>query len=39
MYTMENMGRSLCLVGDIAAGIELLEEAVAGRTAVHGKYG
>ena len=27
LYTMENMGRWLCLVGYIAAGIELLEEA------------
>ena len=36
LSTMQNMGRSLCCGGDIAAGIALLEEAVAGSTAVLG---
>jgi hypothetical protein len=36
LITMTLMSQSLCLGGDTAAGIELLEEAVAGYTAVHG---
>jgi hypothetical protein len=36
LHAMQNMGYSLCCGGDTAAGIELLEEAVAGSTAVLG---
>jgi hypothetical protein len=36
LHAMQNMGYSLCCGGDTAAGIALLEEAVAGSTTVLG---